>query len=620
MTSSKQLLETSRQIGWPQVEKVDPHAVDWAFEKVATQPFMHWFSNNVSVDNVITSQELLEFQQLEAKGCVLEGSQLNETLASIPTDSVTEGLDVDHLRSDIEELKQSLEKVKARKSMLMKRNNNLSVHHMAVKNKLTKMREVKEQWLKMNRQSVERCGAVNAKIDESLQKLVGSVGALIELYNCPSKTSKESRTGVEASCDFLSQAELKAFHDAEEKFSRDLTAFTKKQFFSGLAELAGERETAEYSLLDVSSPQNVALSGDEKDTFLDDCREFTRIQEIFPVSETARINALVNSQRALCAVREAGSILRLLKSDQFPLSPKEISQRKRDAEQNMAAVQTESAPLLSSVLGLVVELGGLQGTDVLTGDYDLKLRRQDYFMKNQDKVIDQLVSQRARNEFLSLLYEMEVRWHKETHRLLTAARQTLQGQMSTWQQRMNELDDPDFSVKKFESNVVDTRDTSTARLYQMLDVTEDEEKPLYLQTQKVVAKGRKLQSELDGVQLADRTADEKCLAKVGQLESCVGECEAVLYSGSSTSRGLPALSLLDVQVSMVSLMSSVNALEKCIMEVVNDINAKKTALKNNVLLSKERELFSLFHTNPSRLQYVVNGLNDRVKAQQIQES
>ena len=51
-----------------------------------------------------------------------------------------------------------------------------------------------------------------------------SVSALAELYSSSPSTKNYD--------DFLSQIELKAFHDAEEKFSKDLTAFTKKQFFN----------------------------------------------------------------------------------------------------------------------------------------------------------------------------------------------------------------------------------------------------------------------------------------------------------------------------------------------------------------------------------------------------
>ena len=50
------------------------------------------------------------------------------------------------------------------------------------------------------------------------------------------------------------------------------------------------------------------------------------------------------------------------------------------------SAQAEAAPLLTTMPDLIRELGSLQGTNVLTGDYDLKLRRQDYFVHKQDRV------------------------------------------------------------------------------------------------------------------------------------------------------------------------------------------------------------------------------------------
>ena len=106
---------------------------------------------------------------------------------------------------------------------------------------------------------------------------------------------------------------------------------------------------------------------------------------------------------------------------------------------------------------------------VLRGNYDLKIARQDYFIGNQDQVrypnllhililrnwknwtvvneispavfpltqlIKQLVSQRARNEFLTMAYEIESKGHRDTHRLLTSAAMLLQDNLNSYQDRL----------------------------------------------------------------------------------------------------------------------------------------------------------------------------------------
>lgn len=45
-------------------------------------------------------------------------------------------------------------------------------------------------------------------------------------------------------------------------------------------------------------------------------------------------------------------------------------------------------------------------------------------------MIGHLLAQRARSELLSMLYEVELRRHRETHRLLTAA----QAQLTQWRE------------------------------------------------------------------------------------------------------------------------------------------------------------------------------------------
>lgn len=54
-----------------------------------------------------------------------------------------------------------------------------------------------------------------------------SVQSLINHYQLPKGENAESSPDSP----FLSHLDLKAFHEAEEKYSRELTAFTKRQFF-----------------------------------------------------------------------------------------------------------------------------------------------------------------------------------------------------------------------------------------------------------------------------------------------------------------------------------------------------------------------------------------------------
>ena len=58
-----------------------------------------------------------------------------------------------------------------------------------------------------------------------------------------------------------------------------------------------------------------------------------------------------------------------------------------EVQKALAQVKMEIGRLSEQELpGLVMELGELQATGILKGDYDLKIARQDYFTSKQDQV------------------------------------------------------------------------------------------------------------------------------------------------------------------------------------------------------------------------------------------
>lgn len=609
--SSGNFIDTLRRIGYPKSNILAPETFESVYELEATLPFLKWFCSCVGEDNFVTISEAEEYKYIQDAGKAISEAQLEESLNALGQDNVEPGAEI--LESDVNYLKDLLAKCKVEKNVLMARRNKLSIHHMALRDRISNMEKQYEHEAKAYRKKMDACSSLNEKISGALQGLTDSVKKMSEFYCVLPAGAKKVQTGDGGP--FLTQFDMMPFHVAEEKFSCSLTNFTKKQFFEGMANMAGKQELERYDLVDVSLAEKESLRGDS--SFLDDCREFSRLQQIFPKSECNHINALIGAAKALSALNEAKSICSVLKSNQFPTSATEISRLHHIVEQNIEVTKIEASSLQSSLPELIKELGALQGTEILTGDYDLKLQRQDYFVQKQDNIIDQLTTQRARNEFLVMLYELESRCHRETHHLLSAARQVLESNLQAWQQRMKELEDPDLSVKRLERNVVDTRDKSSARLYHLLGDFVDDDKMLYLPKQKVVEAAQNLHSQYSCARASDKTMDDKYMTKVSQLESCLVNSMSVLYGGSSTSSGQPSLSAPEIQSVMTELISNITKLETDLAEIVTDVNDKKMKLKNNLLLNKERELFTLFHTNPSRLQSTVNGLADRLTAQNM---
>ncbi|GFN87110.1 HAUS augmin-like complex subunit 3 [Plakobranchus ocellatus] len=222
---SHKFSQVLHNIGYPNAHKLDPQALEWAFENSATVPFLNWFLNSVAADNVVSTDDLHEFKHIKDSGGLIEGLQLDEALKNIEN----EGPGNDSLESEVDKLQKALVQATARKQSLLSHCNKLSVQQVGLQNKVMKMKEVEEQADRNLKQVTDKCAMQDVKINKALQSLAGAIGRLGELYK--NKSEGKGKMNSSSEDHFLSQLDLSAFHDAEAKYSHDLTAFTKKQFF-----------------------------------------------------------------------------------------------------------------------------------------------------------------------------------------------------------------------------------------------------------------------------------------------------------------------------------------------------------------------------------------------------
>lgn len=48
----------------------------------------------------------------------------------------------------------------------------------------------------------------------------------------------------------------------------------------GVADMTGERDASQYGLLDASFPEQANVSMEEKESFIENCQEFARLQKM----------------------------------------------------------------------------------------------------------------------------------------------------------------------------------------------------------------------------------------------------------------------------------------------------------------------------------------------------
>ncbi len=86
-------------------------------------------------------------------------------------------------------------------------------------------------------------------------------------------------------------------------------------------------------------------------------------------------------------------------------------------------------------------------------------------------MISDLQSQRARQELLSILYEVELRKHRDTHRLFSTAKKQLTQLKEDGEQRIAAMQSPALSRVGAQSVSIDSKDEFASRICAVLGKT-----------------------------------------------------------------------------------------------------------------------------------------------------
>ncbi|XP_046554290.1 HAUS augmin-like complex subunit 3 [Haliotis rubra] len=612
--SGRQFLETLKQLDYPNADSLDPQMFNWMFENETVSGFLKWFCTSVSSSNVLLPAEIQQFAELERSNeGVLEGNVLEDALKTFSTPTQEET--VESLRKKVAILSDNLDEDKQKKQQLIHRRDRLNAHLTGLGHRLSQLTVLESQAKRDCQKAVEQLDTDNNEVNESLDGLVRSVMKIHSLYDPP----MESRQETSHPPTFLSHVKLDDYHDMEDKFSHELKLFTKKRFFDGVAEMAGQNEGTKYELLEVSNPECLMVRGEKQDVIVQDSLELARLKAVYPISQSQLIEASTSEKQMTATVSHTQKIIQHLQKGEFPLDLNKLRDSLQESHTSLNAVRRDLTMLQQTdVPALISRLADLQGTNIITGDYKLKLARQGYFTSNQDQLIGQLVVQRARNEFLTMAYEIEARNHRDIHRLLTAVRKTLQQNLTEWRDRQKAMEDPCISPASLQRGTIDSRDKATARLHQMLAGGESGEQQLFLTYAGMVDGAQRLQQKhavADSALLANM---EKHEHKTRQLEMCVcGPMCLCVYHGSSTTSGEPTLTPPLLQETLTNLDTMLVKLEASIIDVIKDHDAKKKLLQSNRLQAKERDLFTYFFSRPGQLRETLESITERLQAQTV---
>jgi len=610
MSQGKRFLRALSRIGYPKANEYEGDNFEWLFDCESLTPFLEWFCENIHEENVLSHDDLKRFDELCSSGAsILENDQVDKMLSMLSHEE--EEFSSETLRNEVSTLEKEVQLMQQRLQKIVSQRNKLSLHHAGLTHKLSKLSAVVQENKQKYKNSLESSQADNAQMNSALEKLEQSVSEMIALY--------AGEEGSAISTPFLSEMTYDNFYASEESFTGELTAYTRKQFFEGIAEMAGGEEKSRYELLEISDPSTLLVRGENNEVNLNDCQELRRLQSVYASSESKRIHNMAAATGVTTAVKAAEEKLKSLSLDSNPPGTEKLSAKLLEVQKALSQVKMEIGELTEQVLpGLVQELGELQATSILKGDYELKIARQDYFTSKQDQVITQLLLQRSRYEFLSMALEVEGRKNRDTHRLFSTLENTLGDSVKGMEARAVVMDEHATHPPHPTRGTIDSRDHFIEGLYRILENPPegkvDRTKEIFLAFSQLVEWSQRLAGQLEAFTVSLSSSGSRQEEALKQLEHNIQQCVKTVYGESATTGGLPQLSPQRIADGLSQLDELLVTLEQSIKDVIKDCETKKKVLRSDSLKLMERELFIYFFTDPPRLKRAIAELAARVDA------
>ncbi|KAL5657085.1 hypothetical protein ACJX0J_030248, partial [Zea mays] len=232
--------------------------------------------------------------------------------------------------------------------------------------------------------------------------------------------------------------------------------------------------------------------------------ELSRINSIFAKSKRQYIEAQVEYAKEEAIL----SVLRTqLASQQSYIHQDSHSLRRKNSElaEELKDLSHQVQEYLSeTVTGLCADLARLSGANILEGDHNLKLLRQDCYISHQKKFINHLVNQLAAHLFLKIACQLEEQIKiSSAYSFLKAVELELQGYFSAFDGRLGRYNLIDQAASEmFEEGSVDDSDSYLHAVRDILSSHSSSQatSPEYVSSYGLIGQITELQDELQYLQ------------------------------------------------------------------------------------------------------------------------
>ncbi|KAG0710982.1 HAUS augmin-like complex subunit 3 [Chionoecetes opilio] len=381
--SGEQLVRQLQLLAAPGSEQLVGETYDWLFLSAAGSPlavFLQWFMDNITPNNVLTEEELNEFEALEAAGEVMSASQLQEmegAVTCLPGLPGAEGRGRGERLPSPEELEALEEELK----VLTRRKNMINVHKIELCEETQRLSGRVGRGEGELRRQVEAVGGAEYHYTKAQQNLAGMV-----------------------------DAQLSTFH----KFGD-----------AGVGVVSVTEDSSQSVLRDTPALDLTLVCGVGQEQYCRNVAELNRLSALLPQTEEWRLQGVVLQERRKAEVQEAERLLAALHQRHLPSDLTVLRQQTQEAQESLALLEKEHRQQQQALRGVLGEGAELETTKVLAADYEVKIQHQEYLLAKQAIVLDQLVSQAARHNWVIIALETEGRRVTDTLQVLKMINTTM---------------------------------------------------------------------------------------------------------------------------------------------------------------------------------------------------
>ncbi|NXX70642.1 HAUS3 protein, partial [Spizella passerina] len=519
MSCGKDFVETHKKIGYPKANELNGEDFDWMFESSEYKSFLEWFCGNIDVQNVVSEEELQDFENLlQHDKAILEGNALDEVLKTLePTGSTSSSQEEDE--EEVKKLEDELQTLQKLKNLQIHRHNKLQQLVATNSHLLQTFQGREEEARKEWKEGLEVFTAANNKLDNELQSLLAAVKEFASFF-----TASDSEQGPDAHPLFFSQISLHRYLSVEEQSTEALTSHLKKLFHEGMPKCAENSHEDIFQLEDLIKQ----VPFDEANEMREERREIARLQAAYICAQNQLIQLQAEEEGVNSAIKCAESLLQALDKDTG--QQENIDAKTSSLNAEISAIKQDIAQINNEeLLPLLKKKAQLLTAPVVKEYLDHQIAQQDCYAAIQDKIGRHLIRQKTSFELIQLACEMEMKQHQELSCQLENLVESLNQSTDKLEQRLQVMAERSEQAKP--RSTIGPEDGLACRLYQLLEGGSKKQQ-LFKTYKSLEQMAQKLKQDCATVedQLAASAQEQSLL--LSSLEGDVDALRAALYCGT----------------------------------------------------------------------------------------